>query len=75
MLFISPYKENGGSVGKIAAQKFGGAIVNFQENTVQFLKSKRVTEIIAAKVEKKPAPKTRSDANTKEPQTKAETVN
>lgn len=75
VLFISPYKENGGSVGKIAAKKLGGAIVNFQENTVQFLKSKRVTEIMAAKVEKKPGPKTRTDANTKDQQTKSEPVN
>jgi len=59
VLFTNPYKENGGSVGKIAAKKLGGAVVNFQENTVQFLKSRRVTEIVA-KVEKESEPKAKA---------------
>lgn len=62
VLFVNPYKENDGSVGKVAAKKLGGAVVNFEENTVQFMKSKRVTEVVRAKEPEKPESKTKPEA-------------
>jgi hypothetical protein len=50
VLFANPYKGNGGSVGKIAAKKLGGTILNYEEGTVQYSSSKRASEVIGPKV-------------------------
>lgn len=52
VLFTNPYTENGGSIGKIAARRLGGAVANFQEGTVLYSRNKRVTEVVKAKEEK-----------------------
>ena len=57
VLFINRYKDNGGTIGKLAARKLGGAIVNLQAGSVQYFPSRRTTEVIKAKPEEKPAPK------------------